>query len=127
MPEELKSRLQDHQRAIEEHDRPVMEKLLDDEYMQQVLHPHSAEYSREMILQGFTAYQIRSYEIRNQRIDMDGDCATVLHRDTMTLEIGGNEQTGTYVFTDVWRLRGASWRLWRRHVTEVHLDDDCVS
>lgn len=119
MSEEIEHRIRSHQKAIEDQDSTALDQILDDNYLQLVLHPQRAEYSREMILQGIRAYHIRAYEIEDQRVDLDGDSASVFHRHKMAFEIAGRQETGSYVMTDVWRRRGDSWRLWRRYVTQV--------
>lgn len=119
MLDELKDRMKAHQSAIEGRDRSSLEQILDEDYMQLHLYPQRAEYPKRMLMQGFTAYDIKDYEIEDQTIDLDGDCATVFHRHRMAFVMAGVEGSGKYVMTDVWRRRDNSWRLWRRYVTDI--------
>lgn len=49
----------------------------------------------------------------------DGDYAAVLHRDRMRATVLGEDRSGVFVLSDVWRRRDERWRLWRRHSTPL--------
>jgi hypothetical protein len=41
---------------------------------------------------------------------VDGDCAAVLQRVRMSATVLGEDRSGQFVISDVWRRRGGSWK-----------------
>ena len=62
---------------------------------------------------------MHEYVLRERRVDVDGDCACVLQRVDMQATVVGEERSGPFVITDVWRQRGSDWYLWRQHSTPL--------
>ena len=74
---------------------------------------------RQRWLEVLSDYIVRSYEIEEQMIDVDTDCAAVLQRVKMTATTLGEDRSGVFIISDVWRLRTGRWRIWRRHSTPL--------
>lgn len=64
-------------------------------------------------------YVVHSYRVEEQVADVDEDCATILLRVRMQATVMGQDRSGTFVLTDVWRRRADGWRIWRRHSTPL--------
>lgn len=64
-------------------------------------------------------YVVEAYAVKDQVLDVDGDLAVVLHRDEMSATVLGQDRSGTFIITDVWRRVGGGWKIWRRHSTPV--------
>lgn len=64
-------------------------------------------------------YVIHDYAVKDQIVDVDGDLALVLHRDELSATVLGEDRSGTFIVTDVWRRTEDGWRVWRRHSTPV--------
>ena len=107
------------QRCIEERDASGAEDLLDDDYALVLVQPARAVMPRQRWLEVLADYLVHSYNIEEQIVDVDVDCATVLHRVTMQATVLGQDRSGVFVISDVWRLRDGTWRLWRRHSTPI--------
>ncbi len=119
MLEDLQKRMQAFQRCIEERDRGTAEEILDDDYALVLVYPSRAVMPRDRWLEVLRDYIVHSYEVEAQITDLDGDCGTVLHRARMSATLQGQDRSGVFIISDVWRLREGSWRLWPRHSTPV--------
>lgn len=64
-------------------------------------------------------YVVHSLTVEHSVVDRDDDLALVLHRDEMSATVLGEDRSGTFVITDIWRLRDAGWKVWRRHSTPL--------
>ena len=107
------------QRCIEERDRAAAEAILDDDYALVLVQPAKAVMPRSRWLEVLADYVVHSYDVREMVMDVDDDVAVVLHRDEMSATVLGEDRSGTFVITDVWRRRGGTWRIWRRHSTPL--------
>jgi hypothetical protein len=76
-------------------------------------------------------YVVHRYEVQERIVDMhpDGTIAAVLHRAQMDATVLGEDRSGLFVVSDLWRrdasagagggADGRDWRLWRRHSTPL--------
>lgn len=90
-------------------------RLLDDDYALVLVTPTLAVMPRARWLEVLPDYLVHEYGVDEQVVDQDGDCATVLHRARMTATVRGEDRSGMFVISDVWRRRDRRWLLWRRH------------
>jgi hypothetical protein len=51
---------------------------------------------------------VREYEVQEEVVDVDGDCAAVRHRVHMSATVLGEDRSGQFVISDVWPRRGGS-------------------
>lgn len=119
MPDDLIGCIEEFQRCIEGRDRTAAEQILDEEYALVLVAPGPATMPRERWLEVLEHYVVHSYESQERLVHTDGDCAAVLHRARMEATVLGEDRSGLFVITDIWRRRGDRWRLWRRHSTPL--------
>ena len=116
---ELQARMEQFQRCIEQRDAEAAEVVLDDEYALVLVHPTRAVMPRDRWLQVLTDYVVHDYEVHEQVTDVDGDCASVLQHVSMRATVLGEDRSGAFVISDVWRRGASGWQIWRRHSTPL--------
>jgi hypothetical protein len=118
--------MSDLTRAIDALDRAVLERdqdlagtLLDPEFAQVSVTPSPSSLSRDSWLHLLDDNRPDDYEVLERFIDLDVDTAAVLQQVRMRAIREGEPAAGSAVeiVTDIWRLRGGEWRIWRRHST----------
>ena len=119
MSADLAIAMNEFQRCIAERDEVGAESILDPDYALELVHPVAAVVPRDRWLAALPDYVVHSYELEEQRIDVDADVAIVLHRVRMQATVGGLDRSGVFILSDVWRLRDGGWRIWKRHSTPV--------
>ena len=117
MTQELLTQVENFQRVVLDRDRALAESVLDDGYMLMLVQPMPAAVPREVWLGLLPDYVVHEYLVEEQTVDVDGDTAAVLSRVRMRADVLGEDRSGTFVLTDVWRQRPGGWRVWRRHST----------
>jgi len=60
---------------------------------------------------------VHDYAVEERTVDVDDDTAAVLQRVRMVATVLGQDRSGSFVISDVWRRTPAGWRVWRRHST----------
>lgn len=119
MDEGLDRSMATFQRCIETRDRAAAEQVLDADYQLVLVSPARAVMPRERWLEVLPDYVVDEYVIEEKIVDVDGDCATVLHRARMKATVLGEDRSGVFIVSDVWRKRDGGWRVWRRHSTPL--------
>jgi len=119
MTDALRAAMATFERCIEQRDRAAAEAILDDDYALVLVQPTRAIMPRARWLEVLEDYVVHDYAVDESIIDVEGDVATVLHRDRMSATVLGEDRSGTFVITDVWRLRPDGWKVWRRHSTPL--------
>lgn len=117
MTTELLSQIENFQRIVLDRDQALAGSVLDDDYMLMLVQPVPAAVPRSTWLRMLPDYVVHEYRVEEQTVDVDGDTAVVLSRVQMRAEVLGQDRSGTFVLTDVWRHRPDGWRVWRRHST----------
>ena len=107
------------QRCIEQRDVTTAEDILDDDYSLVLVHPAPAVIPKARWIAMLPDYIVHSYDVLESVTDIDGDCATIFHRAHQRATVLGVDRSGLFVITDVWRVRGDRWRIWRRHSTPL--------
>ena len=102
---------------------PRGREILDEDYALELVHPTVARMPRARWLEVLADYVVHAYDVQEQVISIDGDCAVVLHRVVMHATVLGEDRSGPFVITDIWRRRDGPWRLWRRHSTPISAGD----
>jgi ketosteroid isomerase-like protein len=116
---DLQTQIDEFQRCIEERDAEGANAVLADDYALVLVHPTPAVMPRDRWLEVLPDYVVRAYELEERRIDVGEDCACVLQRVAMQASVLGEDRSGTFVITDVWRRRSSGWQIWRRHSTPL--------
>lgn len=119
MSEQLEVAAARFQTCIEQRDTATAAGILDDDFALVLVHPTSATMPRTRWLEVLPEYRVHSYRIQDQVLDIDGDVAVMLQRVEMSATVLGEDRSGTFVITDVWRERRDGWRVWRRHSTPL--------
>ena len=107
------------QRCIEDRDVVAVQAILDDDFALVVVQPASATMPRQRWLEVLPDYVVHSSRVSDRVTDVAGELAVVLHRDEMSATVLGQDRSGVFVVTDVWRRRDGEWRIWRRHSTPL--------
>jgi hypothetical protein len=119
MDDDLIRRIEQFQACIETRDRDLAREVLDQAFALVLAHPMRATMPRERWLEVLADYVVHEYRVHDQVIDLDGDTAAVLQRSDMSATVLGEDRSGLFVITDVWRRRTGTWRVWRRHSTPL--------
>lgn len=117
--DDLREAMERFQGCIERRDRAAAESVLDPDYALVLVQPARAVMPRARWLEVLDDYVVEAYAVKDQVVDVDGDLAVVLHRDEMSATVLGQDRSGTFIITDVWRRVGGGWKIWRRHSTPV--------
>lgn len=116
---DLQAQIDEFQRCIELRDVDAADAVLDDDYALVLVHPALAVMPRVRWLDLLPDYIVHDYELQERRIDASEDCACVLQRVAMKATVLGEDRSGSFVITDVWRRGPSGWRIWRRHSTPL--------
>lgn len=117
MTDDIEASMVAFQRAVEERDEALAGEVLDDDFCLVLVAPSRAVMARARWLEVLKDYTVHEYSVDEFLVDEDRDCAVALHRVRMRATVLGQDRSGTFVITDVWRKRDGRWRLWRRHST----------
>jgi hypothetical protein len=123
MTTDLQAAMAHFERCIIDRDRAAAEAVLDAEYSLKLVQPAAAVMPRQRWLDVLEDYVVHDYVVEESFVDVDGDVATVLHRDRMSATVLGQDRSGIFVITDIWRRRSDGWRVWRRHSTPLSAGD----
>jgi ketosteroid isomerase-like protein len=115
--QDLLDRIAEFEQVVSERDRA--EVCLHDEFALVLVHPSPATMPRDRWMEVLPDYVVHSWDVEERFIDVDGDCAAVFQRVNMQATVLGEDRSGTFVITDVWRREPDGWRLWRRHSTPL--------
>ena len=120
MTTELEQRMLAFQMCwVEERDQEAAKDLLDDDFALVLVQPSQAVMPRERWIDVLPDYIVHSCDVEDQIVDVDVDCASVLQRVHLKATVLGQDRSGVFVISDVWRLRDDKWRLWRRNSTPI--------
>ncbi len=106
-------------RAVQERDVSDAQDVLHEDYALVLVRPAKAVMTRAQWLELLPDYVVDEWIIREQVIDVDGDVAAVLQRVDMKATVAGQDRSGTFVTSDLWRRVNGGWKVWRRHSTPL--------
>lgn len=104
-------------RAIQERDVSAAQELLHDGFALVLVQPAKVVMPREQWLALLPDYVVTEWNVREHVIDVDGDVAAILQRVDMKAMVAGQDRSGTFVTSDLWRKVSGDWKVWRRHST----------
>ena len=113
--DDLATAMDGFRQCILTRDRALAETVLDDDYALVLVQPARAVMPRSRWLDVLADYVVHRYEVEESVLDVADDLAVDLHRDRMEATVLGEDRSGVFVITDVWRRRDGAWRVWRRH------------
>jgi hypothetical protein len=105
--------------AIEERDEAAAAELLAAEFAFELVQPVRNVMTREVWLEVLADYVVNEWDVEEQIIDVDGDYAATLRRVRMQATVMGEDRSGIFVISDMWRRIDGEWRVWRRHSTPL--------
>lgn len=117
--QELIERWHGWQASIEARDVAAAAGYLADDYALELVQPDRAVVPREAWLALLPEYVVSGYSIELQIVEVSGDIGLILHRAHQEATVRGEDRSGPFVLTDVWRRRDGTWRVWRRHSTPL--------
>ncbi|MEO5651447.1 MAG: nuclear transport factor 2 family protein [Marmoricola sp.] len=113
--ESLTSAAESWDRAIQQRDQTMAGDILAEDFALVLVHPAPASMPRERWLEVLPDYVVRVWEVEERVIDLTGDLGVVLQRVRMEATVLGEDRSGLFVLSDVWRWQQERWRVWRRH------------
>ena len=117
---DLEHQMQEFERCVIERDRAAAEAVLDRDFALVLVHPESAVMPRNRWLEVLSEYVVHEWTVQDRRLDIDEDgCAALLQRVQVRATVLGEDRSGPFVISNLWRLRDGSWRIWRRHSTPL--------
>jgi ketosteroid isomerase-like protein len=109
--------------AVIDRDVEAASALLDDNYELVLIQPDVQRVPRDAWLRMLPGYVVHSWDTEAQLIDIDGDVGTVLTRLRMSATVLGEDRSGVFITSDIWRRSEGAWRVWRRHSTPMSAGD----
>ena len=119
MDSELLAQIDRFQRCIDTRDGALAATVLDDDFALMLMHPTVATMPHRRWLEVLPDYVVHDYRVDQRAVDVDDDVACVLQRVEMRATVLGEDRSGAFVITDVWRRQADGWRVWRRHSTPL--------
>ena len=117
--QELSFQMAKFERCVLQRDTELALTVLHPEYALVLVQPALAVMPRTRWLEVLAEYVVEAYDVREQQLDVLGDCATLLQRVEMTATVLGQDRSGVIVTSDIWHRGGDEWRVWRRHSTPL--------
>jgi ketosteroid isomerase-like protein len=114
-PVDLATAMNRFDAAVQQRDRNAAEEVLHEDFALVLVHPAPAIMPRVRWLEVLEDYVVHSYSVEQQRVDQSDDVAAVLSMVRMRATVLGQDRSGLFVISDVWRLRDGRWQVWRRH------------
>jgi len=106
-------------RACRESDTSLAAEAVHDDFALVLVQPTPAVVPRDRWMEMLPEYLIHEWIVEETRTDVDRECATVHQRVAMKATVMGEDRSGIFVITDVWRDGLHGWRLWRRFSTPM--------
>jgi ketosteroid isomerase-like protein len=101
--------------AISARDGDAAGAIIDDDYALVLVHPEPSSVPRESWLAMLPEYVVHSWQVQERTVEVSGDLGAVLQRVDMTATVLGEDRSGVFFISDIWRRRDGEWRVWRRH------------
>jgi ketosteroid isomerase-like protein len=117
--QEIEERTLAFDRVVRDRDAEGAGSVLHDDYALVLVHPAPARMPRDRWLAVLPEYVVHDWVVEAQQVDVDGDVAAVLRRLRMVATVLGEDRSGVFFVSDVWRRVDGTWRVWRRHSSPV--------
>ena len=109
--------------AVRNRDHALAQQVLDEEFELVLAHPSAAAMPRERWLGLLDDYVVSRWEAGPVQEREFGDTVIahfVVHQEALVL---GQDRSGLFAITDVWRARPDGWRVWKRFSTPMSAGD----
>ena len=117
VPADLEERATAWQAAIERRDPGAAALLMEAGYCLVLVEPVRFVAEREGWLRTLADYYVHEWQVDERIVDVDGALAVIHQRVLMRATVNGQDRSGSFIITDVWRLSAGEWRVWRRYST----------
>jgi ketosteroid isomerase-like protein len=117
--EELLRRAEAWDAAVKDRDEAAAGSLLADDFALELVQPVRNVMGRAVWLEMLADYVVHEWEVEERIVDLDGDVAAMLQRVRMLATVMGEDRSGIFVLSDLWRRVDGEWRVWRRHSTPL--------
>jgi len=121
--DDLASAMECFQALVQERDRIAAEEILDGDFALVLVHPAAALMPRARWLQVLGDYVVHAYVVEEQFVDESEGLGTVLSRVRMQATVLGQDRSGLFVISDIWRRREDGWKIWRRHSSPLSVGE----
>jgi hypothetical protein len=112
--DDLREAMARFDRVIRERDQALAAETLHQQFALVLVHPAPAIVPRSRWIEMLPDYLVHDWQAEEQVIDVDDDLGTVHQRVAMRATVLGEDRSGLFVLTDVWRRGPGGWRVWRR-------------
>lgn len=105
--------------AVRDRDEAAAAEVIADDFALQLVQPVRNVMNRQVWLEVLADYVVQEWEVEEEIVDVDGDVAAVMRRVRMEATVMGEDRSGVFVVSDLWRRIDGDWRVWRRHSTPL--------
>lgn len=116
---ELMARVEAWDAALLARDEAAARSLVAADFALELVQPVRNVMKRDVWLEVLADYVIHDFQVQDEIVDLDGDYAAVLRRVLMSATVMGEDRSGPFVLSDLWRRVDGEWRVWRRHSTPL--------
>jgi hypothetical protein len=117
--EDLLARSAEWDAAVAARDETLAGGVLHPDFALEIVQPVRSVMHRDVWLEVLAEYVVHEWEVEDQVVDLDGDYAAVLQRVRMRATVMGEDRSGIFVLSDLWRCLDGRWVVWRRHSTPL--------
>jgi hypothetical protein len=105
--------------AVKERDEAAAGELLAADFALELVQPVRNVMKRQVWLEVLPDYLVHEWTVEEEIVDLDGEYAAMLRRVRMRATVMGEDRSGIFVVSDLWRRVDGEWRVWRRHSTPL--------
>jgi ketosteroid isomerase-like protein len=113
--DELRQRVTQWDVAVRARDESAAADLLAPDFALELVQPVRNVMNRQEWLEVLADDVVGEWDVEEQIVEVDGDVGAVLRRVRLEATVMGEDRSGVFVMSDVWRRIDGEWRVWRRH------------
>jgi ketosteroid isomerase-like protein len=106
-------------KAIRKRDEAAADAVLASDFALELVQPVRSVMGREVWLEMMADYVVHEWDVEEQVVDQSEDVAALLQRVRMRATVMGEDRSGIFIVSDLWRRIDGEWRVWRRHSTPL--------
>lgn len=115
--DELLARVRAWDAAVQARDEDACGGLLASDFALELVQPVRNVMTRDVWLEVLVDYVVHDWQVEDEIVDLDGNVGALLRRVRMSATVMGEDRSGVFVISDLWRRVDGEWRVWRRHST----------
>lgn len=117
--DELRARAALWDAAVKDRDETAAGRLLAADFALELVQPVRNVMNRQVWLEVLADYVVHEWAVEEEIVDVGNEYAAMLRRVRMRATVMGEDRSGIFVVTDLWRRIDGEWRVWRRHSTPL--------